>query len=311
MTMTKKKLPLLVALAAFAMACADSSTPLGLAPSGPSLVVSSTTTTTPPVPFGSIELCKTSNVAGTFTFTTSTTATTGTRVDEGTPDVSITVGAGGGTVCEIVYSGNTLSNAGGSNSFTIIEDANAATLSNIDVNQYLFPGITYVALSLSDTETEATRTAVVRINSDMSRRVTFTNTTTVVTPVCTYTKGWYRNNGSGDITMVLDGRTVAQQQAIFDATPGKPGSVTFGDNNNLLNLYQQLLAALNNLDGNLTGGPASVDAAIAAAIAGTGGTGLAITTTLTDTQISALIDTLSAFNEGTLAGFPHCEDEEN
>jgi hypothetical protein len=309
MTMTKKKLPLLVALAAFAMACADSSTPLGLAPSGPSLVVSSVTTASPPVPFGSIELCKTSNVAGTFTFTTSTTAPSGTRVDDGTPDVSITVGAGGGTVCEIVYSGNTLPNASGANSFTIVENANAATLTNIDVVRYLHPDPTYVAgTHLNDTEDEATRTAVVRINSDMSRRVTFTNTTTIVTTGCTYTKGWYRNNGSGDITMTLDGRTVLQQQAIFNATPGKPGSVTFGDNNNLLNLYQQLLAALNNLDGNLTGGPADVDEAIADAIAGTGGMGLSITTTLTQEEISDLIDTLSAFNEGTFAGWPHCDD---
>jgi hypothetical protein len=310
--MTKKKLPLLFALAGFAIACSDPTTPLrSLSGDAPSLAVTSTVTASPPVAFGSIELCKTSNVAGTFTFTTSTTATSGTRVDDGTPDVSITVGAGGGTVCEIVYSGNTLPNAGGSNSFTITENANAATLSNIDVVRYLHPDPTYVALSLSDTEDEATRTAVVRINSDMSRRVTFTNTTTVVTTGCTYTKGWYRNNGSGDITMTLDGRTVAQQQAIFDATPGKPGGVTFGDNNNLLNLYQQLLAALNNLDGNLTAGPAAVDAAVAAAIAGTGGTGLNITTTLTNTQISELIATLSAFNEGTLAGWPHCEDDEN
>jgi hypothetical protein len=306
--MTKKKLPLLVALAAFAMACADSSTPLGLAPSGPSLVVSSTVTATPPVAFGSIELCKISNVPGSFGFTTSTAAPTGTRLDEGAVDVTLTVTTANVPVCKTVYSGNTLANASGANSFTIVENANAATLTNIDVIRYLHPDPTYLAgTHLNDTEDEASRTAVVRINSDMSRRVTFTNTTTIVTTGCTYTKGWYRNNGSGDITMTLDGRTVAQQRAIFDATPGKPGDVTFGDNNNLLNLYQQLLAALNNLDGNLTAGPAAVDAAVADAIAGTGGTGLNITTTLTDTQISALIDTLSAFNEGTLTGWPHCE----
>ena len=308
--MMKKKLPTLVALAAFAMACSDSSTPTGLAPSGPSLVISSVTTTTPAVAFGAVELCKTSNVAGTFGFNTSTDAPTGTRLDEGTPDVSITVGAGGGTVCKTIYSGSTLSNAAGANSLTIVETANAATLTNIDVIQYLHPSPTYLAgTHLNDTESEATRTAVVKINSDMSRRVTYTNTTTVVTTGCTYTKGWYRNNGSGTITMTLDGRTVAQQQAIFDATPGKPGSVTFGDNNNLLNLYQQLLAALNNLDGNLTAGPADVDAAVAAALAGTGGTGLNITTTLTHTQISDLIDTLSDFNEGTFTGWPHCDDD--
>jgi len=306
--MTTKKLPLAVALATFAMACSDPTTPLRSLPGdAPSLAVTSTITASPPVPFGAIELCKTSNVAGTFTFTTSTTATSATRVDDGTPDVSITVGAGGGTVCEIVYSGNTLPNAGGSNSFTIVENANAATLSNIDVVRYLHPDPTYVALSLSDTEDEATRTAVVRINSDMSRRVTFTNTTTVVTTGCTYTKGWYRNNGSSTV-IAADGRTIAQVQAIFDATPGKPGSVTFGGDNSLLNLYQQLLAAINNLGGNLTAGPASVDAAVAAALAGTGGTGLNITTTLTQTQISDLTETLSSFNEGLLAGWPHCDD---
>ena len=143
MTMMKKKLPLLVALAAFAMACADSSTPTGLlAPSGPSLLVSSTVTSTPPVTFGSVELCKTSNVAGSFGFTTTTNAASGTRLDEGTPDVTITIGAGGGTVCKIVYSGSTLSNAGGANSVTIVENANAATLTNIDVIRYLHPSPT-------------------------------------------------------------------------------------------------------------------------------------------------------------------------
>lgn len=119
---------------------------------------------------------------------------------------------------------------------------------------------------------------------------------------CTFTKGWYRNHGSNTVTAV-DGRTKAQAQAIFDATPGQPGGVTWQGGNDVLNLYQQLLAAI--LNGG-TSGPAATQAAIAAAQAGTGGTGLNITTTLTQTQISDLIDALTAFNEGTLAGFPHC-----
>jgi len=143
------------------------------------------------------------------------------------------------------------------------------------------------------------------INSIHGVVLTFTNT--APTTGCTFTKGWYRNKGSETI-IAVDGRTVSQEQAIFDATPGKPGDVTFGGDNTLLNLYQQLLAALNNLGGNPTAGPAAVDAAVAAALAGTDGSGLAITTTLTQEQMSDLIDVLSSFNEGSFAGWPHCDD---
>ncbi len=105
--------------------------------------------------------------------------------------------------------------------------------------------------------------------------------------------------------IAVDGRSQAEAQAIFDATPGQPGNVTFGGNNSLLNLYQQLMAAI--LNGG-TGGPAATQAAIIAAQNGTGGTGLNITTTLTKQQISTLTSALDAFNSGTLAGFPHCGD---
>jgi hypothetical protein len=137
--------------------------------------------------------------------------------------------------------------------------------------------------------------------------VTFTNH--VEENGCTYTKGWYRNkNGSQTIIAGIDGLTINVQQQIFDATPGKPGNVTWNGNNNNLNLYQQLLAALNNLGGNATGGPAAVDAAIAAAQAATSVTGTAITVAA-GTDVSGLISVLSAFNEGQYDGFPHCGDE--
>jgi hypothetical protein len=101
----------------------------------------------------------------------------------------------------------------------------------------------------------------------------------------------------------VDGRSKPDAQKIFDATPGKPGGVTWQGGNDVLNLYQQLLAAL--LNGGAAG-PAAVQTAITQAQAGTGGSGLAITTNLSQAQVSALINTLSAFNEGTFAGFPHC-----
>ena len=129
---------------------------------------------------------------------------------------------------------------------------------------------------------------------------------------CTYTKGWYRNNGSNTIIATADGLSKSQQQQVFNATPGKPGLVTWTGGNNTLNLYQQLLAAINNLGGNETAGPAAVDAAIAAAKAGTtvttNGGGVQITL-VAGTDVSGLIATLSSFNEGSLAGFPHCGDE--
>jgi len=120
---------------------------------------------------------------------------------------------------------------------------------------------------------------------------------------CTYTKGWYRNNGSNTVTPV-NGLSKADAQAIFDATPGKPGNVTWVGSNDLLNLYQQLLAAM--LNGGTSSGNSTVTGAIAAAQLGTTVTGLKITTTLTQAQISALINTLSTFNEGSFPGFPHC-----
>jgi predicted TIM-barrel enzyme len=101
-------------------------------------------------------------------------------------------------------------------------------------------------------------------------------------------------------------------QAILEATPGEPGNVTF-TSNDLLNLEQQLIAALLNLDGHVAAAPTSVRTAIATAQAGITITvnaagKISITTTLSQDQISALIDTLSTFNEGSFAGFPHCSD---
>ena len=118
---------------------------------------------------------------------------------------------------------------------------------------------------------------------------------------CTYTKGWYRNNGSNTVVAV-DGRSKADAQAIFAATPGKPGNVTWEGDNNTLNLYKQLLAEI--LNGGLNG-PQAVKDAIAAAQAATNGSGQNITL-VAGTNVSALIDALTYFNEGNYAGWPHC-----
>ena len=148
--------------------------------------------------------------------------------------------------------------------------------------------------------------------ASLGASITFFNVPEPPPEGCTYTKGWYQNKNGSPTVIAVDGRTIAEAQAIFAATPGQPGSVTWGTNNkpnNLLNLYQQFLAALQNLggDANEDNGPDAVDAAIDLVQGGTGGTGLNITTTLTAAQISSAIATLSSFNEGGFANWPHCD----
>jgi hypothetical protein len=230
-------------------------------------------------------------------------------------DATFNVGPTGGTATQVAVAEGTckvvvvdLSTGNTANSYTISEVADPSySLQSVQRTDIQF---------VPNTETDApitgpaptTDPVVALVNRFHGVHLVYHNNPVVITG-CTYTKGWYRNkNGSQTIIAGIDGRSIAEQQAIFNATPGKPGGVTFGGVNNNLNLYQQLLAALNNLDGDATGGPADVDAAIAAAIAATGGSGLNITVAA-GTDVSGLIDVLSSFNEGEFAGFPHCDDE--
>lgn len=308
-----------LAIAAFAMACADSATgpQRSLLPDGAAKAITQNL-----IDFagggsyptgladGVVRLCKTANEGGTFNFTV-TSAGGGTIVAA----PQIVIGAGGGTECLTVYTSDLTGNET-PDEVEITEGALPSAdwaLTNIDVVQHLGLGIFnsggYTGF-LGDTESEAGMVANVFVNGDMARTVTFTNTfTPPEVDICTFTKGWYRNNGSSTV-IAVDGRSIAEAQAIFNATPGKPGTVDFGGDATLLNLYQQLLAALNNLggDANADDGPDAVDDAIADALAGTDGSGTTITTTLTQDEMSDLIDTLSAFNEGTFLGFPHCDD---
>ena len=311
-----------LAIAAFAMACADSATAprRALLPDGIALAVSTTVidfqgggSYPTGVADGYVVLCKTGDAAGTFSFSVAVTG-------GATTNVTRTLGAGGGTDCGTGPAFVSAVSGNGAPDQVVITEATQANwaVTSVDIVQFLARGIFgpdpgpggYTTPRLDDAFSVANRQATVYVNGDMARRVTFTNHFTPP-PVtgCTYTKGWYRNNGSSTV-IAVDGRSIAEAQAIFNATPGKPGTVTFGGDNTLLNLYQQLLAALNNLggDANEDNGPAAVDAAIDAAQNGTGGSGTNITTTLTQTEMSDLINTLSAFNEGTLQGWPHCDD---
>jgi hypothetical protein len=272
---------------AFLAACSDSSTAPKSSAFVPkaNLAVGQLTNNTAEVTV--LKICKLGNVGGTFVVT-STPSSFGT----GTPEVQtpITVAAG-----ECRVAANDLGNADLQHGdfFHVAENAAADPANTTQVLTSCI-GIGQITIACNDQYF---------INTVHGTVLTYTNTFTPPATGCTFTKGWYRNNGSNTVTIV-DGRSKADAQAIFNATPGKPGNVTWQGGNDVLNLYQQLLAAL--LNGGATG-PAAVQAAITAAQAGTGGTGQNITTNLTQAQVSALIDTLSAFNEGTFAGFPHCD----
>ena len=244
------------------------------------------------------ELCKT-GPAGTYDFTVSVGgASLGSDVVDATPQ--LVLAADGDVECTTVFT-RTESETSESDtpaSVTITElDAEGSSLQSIDFVSGAAPG----------SEDEAAGTVTVWVNAFHSSTATFTNVADEHPTGCTYTKGWYRNKGSSTVISV-DGRSVADAQAIFKATPGKPNGVTWGADNNNLNLYQQLLAALNNLGGDEDAGPAAVDAAIDAALAATGGSGKNITVA-GGTDVSGLIEVLSAFNEGEYAGWPHCDDE--
>jgi len=308
-----------LAIAAFAMACTDPASPDTRVPSaGPMLAIIDQIGNYPQsnpdvMTAGDVRVCKTIPAGDpnlTFTFTATVTPT----IPPGVPLAPVQYqinGVGGSTVCTDVFTST--KNGAELDQVVIVESAPPVNwaLTAIDFVR-IDDGAGYdpPAPGNDVTAVLGTRTATVYVNNDMGRIVTFTNDFTPPTVTgCTYTKGWYRNNGSSTV-IAVDGRTVAEAQAIFNATPGKPGAVTFGGDNTLLNLYQQLLAALNNLggDANAHDGPDAVDDAIDDALAGTGGSGTNITTTLTQTEMSDLIDTLSAFNEGTFTGWPHCDD---
>jgi hypothetical protein len=136
---------------------------------------------------------------------------------------------------------------------------------------------------------------------------------------CTFTKGFYRNHpdvtadviASAGGTLRVGNRLLSapKVQAILNATPGRPGKVSFSSNL-LLNLAQQLITAeLNVVRG--ASAPTKVLQAINAANAGittTLGSGgrIGLTTSLSRPAMSRLVDKLSKFNEGRFEGAASC-----
>lgn len=300
--------------AAFISACADA--PTSSAPFSPSLHVAPIATPQREI----VVLCK-SGPPGTYTF--DATATHPVLLNEGdggyslqaatytivvAPGSMINVGATSVPgACYDFQGHNHIALAGGGTdaTVTIVENESAnptdVVFEKVDVYQN---NAGAVSMTSSTTNSAAAKIGG-PVTATFGASVVFYNVLDEITG-CTYTKGWYRNNGSSTVVDV-DGRTAAQAQTIFGATPGKPNGVTWEGGNNTLNLYQQLLAALLNRGSNASTGITEVDQAIADAEAATGGSVLNITL-VAGTDVSALIETLSAFNEGTYEGWPHCDD---
>src|SRR4026208_2094511 len=137
-TKMTKRIPLAVALAAFAMACSDPTSPTPsriLDSTMPSLDVSTVTG----YPFvgivdGQVQLCKTANVTGTLGFTASGGGAA--PITALVTNPSITIDVAGETECVVIYR-SSISQAAGAETITITENANAVPLTNIDVIQFL------------------------------------------------------------------------------------------------------------------------------------------------------------------------------
>ena len=196
---------------------------------------------------------------------------------------------------------------------------------NVTVQETVPSGVQVSAITVGGSATLvsanlATGTAVVGIGP-FHNTVTFTNQ--LIPVICTVTKGFFRNHAEvvagivaglgGTLTVGGTALTTTQVQAILDATPGQPGNVTF-TSNLLLNTTQQLITELLNLGGNVAAAPVEVQSAIMAAQAGiqiTIGPGgqIQIATTLSQTELSSLTETLTNFNEGKSPGFPSCPED--
>jgi hypothetical protein len=293
---------------AFLAACSDSPMEPTAAPAfvpKTSFAVGAVTTTpAPEAVTGKIVVCKTGNAGGSFTFTRST--------EGSTLVASSYVGGGNASISGVNIAVNTClevanddSPSGNGSHITITEAPAANTVQTITACRFRGYALDGVTLNAPE-NCVYVNGGDLFLNHFHGFVITYNNVFTPPPPPpsgCTYTKGWYRNNGSNTVTAV-DGRSKSDAQKIFDATPGKPGGVTWEGTNDVLNLYQQLLAAL--LNGGAGSGITAVTDAITAAENGTGGSGLAITTNLSQAQVSALINTLSSFNEGSFKGFPHC-----
>jgi hypothetical protein len=284
---------------AFLAACSDSPTAPTKAAFVPksSFAVGATPAPTPTAEVGKIIICKTGNVGGTFNFTSTPEGTT---VGAALVNPATNVAIGTGTCLEVAND-NSLSGSG--SHVTVTELAAANTVQTIA--SCSFRGKNLDGSLNAPESCTYTNGGDLFINSFHGFVITYNNVFTPPVISCTYTKGWYRNKGASTITGV-DGLSIGVEGAFFAATPKNTGSVSFVGSNDLLNLYQQLLAALENGGAS---GPAAVQTAISQAQAGTTVTGTVLTTSLNQTQISALIVTLSSFNEGSLTGYPHCGDE--
>ena len=179
-----------LAIAAFAMACADSATAprRALLPDGIALAVSTTVidfqgggSYPTGVADGYVVLCKTGDAAGTFSFSVAVTG-------GATTNVTRTLGAGGGTDCGTGPAFVSAVSGNGAPDQVVITEATQANwaVTNIDIVQHLGSGIYnaggYTAPRLSDAFSVANRQATVYINRDMARTVTFTNDYTAPPP---------------------------------------------------------------------------------------------------------------------------------
>lgn len=287
-----------VAVAAFAVACADQSTPMGPSAlsSGAAFDVS-----TSAAGEGELRICKAGNSTGTFTFDYSFVLAPG--APAATPPTSGSVNVDAGSCVSV------LTITVGRFVATVTEQAPPANwaLTSIAVTQSL-PTVPVWAVPVTNV---VTRTATFGMSNDLGAEVTFTNTYTPPPPppsYCTLTQGYWKNHtedwDNGEKYVDAGDTFYNSGYSYIDIMnmPPKGG-------NAYLQLAHQFIAASLNVNGTSGSGVAAVDAALAGADAYFAGAaaGIPSPTGATKTQLQSWASTLDQFNNG-LIGPGHCDD---
>lgn len=283
-----------VAIAAFAAACADQSTPMG--PSALSTGAAFDISTAA-AGEGDLRICKAGNATGTFTFDYSFALAPGAPVVTPPAPGSVNVDAGSCVTVLNVSAGRFVA--------TVTEQAPPANwaLTSIAVSQTL---ATVPSWAVPVTNV-GTRTASFGLSNDLGSEVTFTNTyTPPPPPYCTLTQGYWKTHtedwDSGEKYVDAGDTFYNSGYSYIDIMnmPPKGG-------NAYLQLAHQFIAASLNINGLSGSGVAAVDAALAGADAYFAGAaaGIPAPTGSLRTQLLTWAETLDSFNNG-LIGPGHC-----
>lgn len=224
----KRTLPLVVGLAAFAMACSDPTMPnraligdvsAAITPHPINFGGGGTFPADPAggnlITYGAVVLCKTGDAAGSFDFT----MTVNGGASQAIPGGPLVLTGAGDTDCRTIYT-STVNNAATPDLITVTETGQTDwALTGVDIDQYFGQFVVYPTPRLdSDADDSPTDGATVYINNDMAKVITFTNDFTPPPGNEGCTPGYWKNHSD---SWPATGYSPAQiLESVFDVPDG-------------------------------------------------------------------------------------------